>query len=138
MATAPASVLARSAQHTTGPASLGGHISGRSHSMSVPEHVTPASRQTKLVGPVRQQLCVVDSLVAQAQQGPVGLPDKRLDRLYMGTFSPAIDYLLMKRLRGPLMGVVFDDLIVDRFLADFGYAPAPGYNFITLEPAPAA
>jgi len=82
--------------------------------------------------PVRQQLCIVDSLVAQAQLGPVGLPDSRLDRLFMGTFSPAIDYLLMKRLRGPLMGVKFDDKIADRFLADFGYTPPAGYDFITI------
>lgn len=69
--------------------------------------------------PVRQQLCIIDSLWG-AIKGPGGVPDKRLDRLVMGTFSPAVDYLTARKIREPLLGASHENL--DRFLTDFGYA----------------
>ncbi len=68
--------------------------------------------------PVRQQLCIVDSIWGMTG-GPFGVPNKVVHRLVMGTFSPAVDYLTAKRIREPIMGVTHKHL--DRFLSDFGY-----------------
>jgi hypothetical protein len=68
--------------------------------------------------PVRQQLCIVDTLWG-ALKGPFGVPDKRLDRLVMGTFSPAVDYLTAVKIREPLLNAKHKN--ISRFLADFGY-----------------
>jgi hypothetical protein len=121
--------------HPTGPKNAWGDLvhSGR----TATDWLLGISKHEAILGgkPVRQQLCVVDSLVAQAQPGPVGIPSQRLNRLFMGTFSPAIDYLIMKKLRGPVMGVTFDGRVADRFLTDFGYSLPPAYEFIHIEPA---
>jgi hypothetical protein len=69
--------------------------------------------------PVRQQLCIVDSLWASAKGGPAAVPDHRLDRLVMGTFSGAVDYLTARKIREPLMSVSHGP--IDRFVRDFGY-----------------
>jgi hypothetical protein len=118
--------------HPTGPKSAWSDLvhSGK----TATDWLLGISKHEAILGgtPVRQQLCVVDSLVAQAQQGPGGIPDKRLDRLFMGTFSPAVDYLIMKRLRGPVMGVTFDEAVANRFLSAFGYTPPAAYDFIQL------
>jgi hypothetical protein len=70
--------------------------------------------------PVRQQLCIVDSIWGSKKGGPFVAPDIRLDRLVMGTFSGAVDYLTAKKLREPLMGVTHGP--IDRFITEFGYA----------------
>jgi hypothetical protein len=69
--------------------------------------------------PVRQQLCIVDSLWGSVKGGPIAVPDTRLDCLIMGTFSGAVDYLTAKKIREPLMGAVHGP--IDRFVKDFGY-----------------
>jgi hypothetical protein len=69
--------------------------------------------------PVRQQLCIVDSIWGSKKGGPFVIPDIRLDRLVMGTFSGAVDYLTAKKIREPLMGVTHGP--IDRFLSNFGY-----------------
>lgn len=121
--------------HPTGPKNAWGDLvhSGK----TATDWLLGISKHEAILGgdPVRQQLCIVDSLVAQAQPGPVGIPDKRMDRLFMGTFSPAVDYLIMKRLRGPVMGVTFDEAVAGRFMGDFGYAPSPAYDLINVDPA---
>jgi hypothetical protein len=66
----------------------------------------------------RQQLCIIDSLWG-AQNGPGGPPDKRLDRLVMGTFSPAIDYLTAKKIREPELKATHSH--IERFITEFGY-----------------
>jgi hypothetical protein len=66
----------------------------------------------------RQQLCIIDSLWG-ARKGPGGPPDKRLDRLIMGTLSPIIDYQTAKKIREPLLQVTHKSL--DRFVTEFGY-----------------
>jgi hypothetical protein len=68
--------------------------------------------------PIRQQLCIVDSLWG-ALKGPFGYPDKRLDRLVMGTFSPSVDYLFAKKIREPLQNAKHEN--ISRFLTHFGY-----------------
>jgi hypothetical protein len=66
----------------------------------------------------RQQLCIVDSLWG-AKNGPGGPPDTRLDRLVMGTFSPAVDYLTAKKIREPELKATHND--IERFITEFGY-----------------
>ncbi len=84
-------------------------------------YITGINKSEAIVGgnPVRQQLCIVDSLVA-GYNGPSGSPDQRPDRLVMGTFAGAVDYLTAIRIRRDIMGVNAND-IVPRFLTDFGY-----------------
>jgi hypothetical protein len=69
--------------------------------------------------PVRQQLCIVYSIWGSTSGGPFVVPDKRLDCLIMGTFSGAVDYLIAKKIREPLMGAKHGP--IDRFIKDFGY-----------------
>jgi hypothetical protein len=98
------------------------------------DYILAFSKSNALWGgtPVRQQLCVVDSIWGSAKGGPFTIPDKRLDRLVMGTFSGAIDYLTAKKIREPLMGV--DHGPIDRFVKEFGYAETEmtGWESITV------
>lgn len=80
--------------------------------------------------PVRQQLCIVDSIWAMTG-GPFGKPNKQLCRLLMGTFSPAVDYLTAKRIREPLMKVTHKN--IDRFLIDFGYIDFSALDLVNVE-----
>lgn len=82
--------------------------------------------------PVRQQLCIIDSLWGSTGGGPFVIPDKQLDCLVMGTFSGAVDYLTAKKIREPLMGAVHGP--IDRFIKDFGYEEKEmtGWKMITL------
>ncbi|MBN1758763.1 MAG: DUF362 domain-containing protein [Chitinispirillaceae bacterium] len=68
----------------------------------------------------RQQLCIIDSLWG-ARKGPGGPPDKRLDRLIMGTLSPVVDYQTAKNIREPLLGSTHKN--IERFITEFGYRP---------------
>jgi hypothetical protein len=80
--------------------------------------------------PVRQQLCIIDTLWASGQGGPGEVPDKRLDRLVMGTFSGAVDYLTVKKIREPLQGMPHGP--IDRFITDFGYTEQEMGELITV------
>jgi hypothetical protein len=80
--------------------------------------------------PVRQQLCIVDSIWGSKKGGPFVVPDIRLDRLVMGTFSGAVDYLTAKKLREPLMGVTHGP--IDRFLSNFGYTENENFQWETV------
>jgi hypothetical protein len=81
--------------------------------------------------PVRQQLCIVDSLWGKLG-GPWGSPDKRLSRLVMGTFSPAVDYLTAKRIREPLLQANHPN--IERFLTDFGYEALTDLDLVNVAP----
>jgi hypothetical protein len=98
------------------------------------DYILAFSKSNALWGgsPVRQQLCIVDSIWGSAKGGPFAVPDKRLDRLIMGTFSGAVDYLIAKNIREPLMGV--DHGPIDRFVKEFGYAESEmtGWESITI------
>jgi hypothetical protein len=80
--------------------------------------------------PVRQQLCIVDTLWASSKGGPWSVPDNRLDRLVMGTFSGAVDYLTAKKIREPLMRVNHGP--IDRFVRDFGYEETELNDLLTV------
>ncbi|MBN1982292.1 MAG: DUF362 domain-containing protein [Chitinivibrionales bacterium] len=87
--------------------------------------------------PVRQQLCIVDSLFASVT-GPMSVPSHAPARLVMGTFGPAVDYLTVKKIREPVMNAInHDQALVQRYLTDFGYTEAQvlTLDMITVPPA---
>jgi hypothetical protein len=98
------------------------------------DYILAFSKSNALWGgnPVRQQLCIIDSIWGSSKGGPYAIPDKRLDRLVMGTFSGIVDYLTAKKLREPLMGVTHGP--IDRFITEFGYAEneMTGWESITV------
>jgi hypothetical protein len=66
--------------------------------------------------------------------GPFGVPNKVVNRLVMGTFSPAVDYLTAKKIREPVMGVTHENL--GRFLTEFGYSETSKLDYVDVQ-APA-
>jgi len=98
------------------------------------DYILGFSKSNALWGgsPVRQQLCIVDSLWGSTTGGPFVVPDKQLDCLVMGTFSGAVDYLTAKNIRKPLMGAEHGP--IDRFVTDFGYEESEmtGWEMVTL------
>jgi hypothetical protein len=84
--------------------------------------------------PPRQQLCIVDSLWAM-KGGPDGIPNSRPSSLSMGTFGPAVDWVVTKRIREPIMGCTHPKFI-STILTEFGYQPSEFENldFITVQP----
>jgi Domain of unknown function (DUF362) len=90
--------------------------------------------------PVRQQLCIVDSLLACAL-GP-GVPwDCRPDRLVMGTFAPIVDYLTAKNiaLNKSIMNLnatatAAAATTLPQFLTSFGYSATDALQWIEYVP----
>jgi Domain of unknown function (DUF362) len=70
--------------------------------------------------PPRQQLCIVDSLIANKAANR-GTPDAMPGYLVMGTFAPAVDYQTVKKIREQVMGATHDAAVVDSYLTRFGY-----------------
>lgn len=93
-----------------------------------PNHTALASYVFKLnksdaiVGgsPVRQQLCFIDSLIANKRSN-IGTPEAMPCYLVMGTFAPAVDYLTVKKVREAVMGCTHDAATVNSFLTSFAY-----------------
>jgi hypothetical protein len=85
--------------------------------------------------PPRQQLCIVDSLWSNVSGGPTDPVTVRPDRIIMGTFGPALDYLTVKKIREEVMGATHDETIIARFLTDFGYQASDVQNSFILVPA---
>ncbi len=85
------------------------------------DYILGFSKSNALWGgnPVRQQLCIVDSLWGSSRGDPNAIPDKQLDCLVIGTFSGAVDYLTAKKIREPLLGAAHGP--VDLFVKSFGY-----------------
>ena len=82
--------------------------------------------------PVRQQLCIVDSIWANTK-GPFGVPNKRPTILTMGTFSPAVDFLVARRVREPVMACSHPPTL-NRILSDFGYSNFENLDVVAVEP----
>ncbi len=93
------------------------------------DYLLAFNRSKEIMGTAvaRQQLCIVDSLWGM-RKGPFGVPEERLDRIVMGTFSPAVDYLTAKKIREPLLGVSHTN--IERFLTDFGYTTGDINDFV--------
>ena len=71
--------------------------------------------------PVRQQLCFIDSLLANKTSN-VGTPEVMPCYLIMGVFAPAVDYLTVKKVREAVMGCTHVEATIDSYLTTFGYA----------------
>jgi hypothetical protein len=67
----------------------------------------------------RQQLCVVDALWA-SEKGPSCDTSCQPNRLYMGTFSPVLDYQVATQFRKGIMGWAVNEEVAERFLTEFG------------------
>lgn len=102
------------------------------HSGGSLDYIIAINKSNAILGgtPTRQQLCIVDSLWAMVK-GPSGKPEKRLNRLVMGSFGPAVDYLTAKKVREPLMGAKHPN--INRFLEDFGYSDSGKLDLITVK-----
>jgi hypothetical protein len=85
--------------------------------------------------PPRQQLCIVDSLWGM-KKGPSGIPTMRLNSLSMGTFGPAVDWVVMRKIREQIMGCKHP-VFISTVMTEFGYQPSQFENldFIDVEPA---
>jgi DNA-binding Xre family transcriptional regulator len=86
--------------------------------------------------PVRQQLCIVDCLLANSSNAG-GNYDTRVDRIVMGTFAPTVDYLTAKNvLFNPtaMGGKVVTDYLNNypQFLTSFGYAETDPLQWVEL------
>jgi hypothetical protein len=84
--------------------------------------------------PPRQQLCIVDSLWAM-ESGPSGGTIVQNNRLVMGTFAGAVDYLVAKKIRQAIMNIkvgtvdpgvstntTMNSAAIDGYLTGFGYS----------------
>lgn len=80
--------------------------------------------------PPRQQLCIIDSLWAM-EAGPSGGVMVQNDRLVMGTFAGAVDYLVAWKIRQAIMkmpvatvaggNTTMNSAAIDAYLTGFGY-----------------
>lgn len=83
--------------------------------------------------PPRQQLCIIDSLWAM-ESGPAGGKIVQNNRIVMGTFVGAVDYLVARKIRQAIMKIpvgtvdsgtssdtTMNNAAIDRYLTGFGY-----------------
>jgi hypothetical protein len=92
--------------------------------------------------PVRQQLCIVDGLLANG--GNSATWSVRADRIVMGTFALIVDYLAATKLllnstimaTGPMpaLGVTNTTMLLPQFLTSFGYAATDALQWVELGP----
>jgi hypothetical protein len=92
--------------------------------------------------PVRQQLCIVDGLLANGGNSAVW--SIRTDRIVMGTFAPIVDYFTATKILlnstimagGPMpaAGVTNAATLVPQFLTSFGYATTDALQWVELGP----
>ena len=92
--------------------------------------------------PVRQQLCIVDGLLANG--GNSATWSVRADRIVMGTFAPIVDYLTATKLlldstimaTGPMpaLGVTNAAIYLPQFLTNFGYATTDALQWVECTP----
>jgi hypothetical protein len=71
--------------------------------------------------PVRQQLCIVDSLWA-AVKGPGTPADCIPARIAMGTFGPAVDILVTREIREKIMGARHTESAISTIQSSFDFS----------------
>jgi len=71
--------------------------------------------------PPRQQLCFIDSLIANKVSNQ-GTPESIPCYLIMGVFGPIVDYLTVKNIREAIMGCTHTESVIDSYVTTFGYA----------------
>jgi uncharacterized membrane protein YgcG len=86
--------------------------------------------------PVRQQLCFIDSLIANKVSN-TGTPEIMPCYLIMGVFGPVVDYLTVKKVREAVMNCTHDETIISQYLTSFGYA-ATDPVWVVVPPARAS
>jgi hypothetical protein len=98
------------------------------------EYIIAFNKSKAILGgtPVRQQLCIVDSLWAMTK-GPFGIPNKRPTALSMGVFGPAVDYIVARQIREKIMGCKHPDSL-KKIMTEFGYADLDNLDFVTVSP----
>jgi hypothetical protein len=92
--------------------------------------------------PVRQQLCIVDGLLAN--NGNSATWNVRSDRIVMGTFAPIVDYLtatkllldktIMAAAPMPALGATNAAIYLPQFLTSFGYAATDALQWVECTP----
>ncbi|MBN1129215.1 MAG: DUF362 domain-containing protein [Chitinispirillaceae bacterium] len=103
------------------------------------DYVIAINKSDAILGgtPVRQQLCIVDSLWANVAHNHMTMPDAANHRLIMGTFGPAVDYCTVKKVREDILGATHENSVIARFLTDFGYqASEAATTFVNVDPVP--
>jgi hypothetical protein len=70
--------------------------------------------------PVRQQLCIVDSLWA-SETGPNDPPSHVTNRIVMGTLGPLVDVAVARNIREKIMEASHNDWVIASICEDFGY-----------------
>jgi hypothetical protein len=101
-------------------------------------YVLAINKTDAIVGgdPARQQLCFVDSLIANKASN-TGTPEAMPCYLVMGTFAPAVDYLTVKKIREPVMNATHDAATVNAWLTSFGYTTSDPV-WVPVSPASAS
>ncbi len=87
------------------------------------DYIVAVNMSAAIIGgaPPRQQLCLVDSLWSSTSKGPTATPDHDTASLSMGVFGPAVDHLVIPKIREQVMGATHATEEVDRLLTAFGY-----------------
>jgi hypothetical protein len=112
------------------------------HGGVVMDNIIGFNKSDAIVGgtPTRQQLCIVDSLLADTNNNPDNAPTQRIDRLVMGTFGPIVDYQTAINIRKAIMIVAnkgpdnHDWTAIGRYLTDFGYATTDPLQWVNVDP----
>jgi hypothetical protein len=76
----------------------------------------------------RQQLILVDAIWASQRGSPSGLPTVQSNSLFMGTFCPAVDYVLATRFRKDVLNCALNEQVARRFLSDNGFSESDLLN----------
>jgi hypothetical protein len=122
----------------------GTDASPSSTGLHVLEAIFNINKHAAILGgnPVRQQLCIVDGLLANG--GNSATWSVRADRIVMGTFAPIVDYLAATKLllnstimaSGPMpaLGATNAAMLLPQFLTSFGYAATDALQWVECTP----
>jgi hypothetical protein len=122
----------------------GTDASPSSTGLHVLEAIFNINKHAAILGgnPVRQQLCIVDALLANG--GNSATWSVRTDRIVMGTFAPMVDYHAASKLllnstimaAGPMPagGVPQAALLLPQYLTSFGYSTADAQQWVECTP----
>lgn len=98
--------------------------------------LTDINRCDPIMGgdPPREQLCIMDSILA-ARSGPSSSPTNPPPyRIAMGTFGPAVDFLTVRKIREELNGWSHPESTVNKFLSNFDYTDQEIQDLVDLSP----
>jgi hypothetical protein len=122
----------------------GTDASPSSTGLHVLEAIFNINKHAAILGgnPVRQQLCIVDGLLANG--GNSAIWSVRANRIVMGTFAPIVDYFAATKLllnstimaAGPMpaLGVTNANTLLPQFLTSFGYAATDALQWVECTP----